>query len=91
MGTSVKKTGKDSWDRTVVSVARLPKSWKAQVLVDYDKTVSTQPMTQALLDKVDAKNPRDVDRIFQVVTNTSSNTPVPMKCRILDGIRAVRF
>lgn len=72
-------TDQPSWDRTVVSVDRLPKYWKAGWLQKAD--VSVQPFTQAVLDLVDAHDSRSIVRIFQLMTGLHSHCPLPKSLR----------
>jgi len=80
---------RDSWDRTVCSIARLPKYWKAQWLVAQDK--STKPMTQRLLDLADANDLQAVHHIFNAVTLTMPGTVLPPEARDCKAVCDLMF
>ena len=56
----------ESWDRSVHTVKRIPKPWKAQWLIQHD-TSEQRPFTRATLDKMDGKQNGVVEKVVGVV------------------------
>ena len=70
-----------SWDDTTVRCQRLPKYWMAQHLVQHDPSPPEEKVSQALLDKMDAKDPEVVRKVWHLHTMTLKSTKVPVSCR----------
>ena len=80
---------KEAWDRTVATVARIPKYWMAEWLASSD--TSSMPLTQKLLDLMDFSDTQNVPRVFCMVTMVSMNTPLPGLMRNSKALCAKTF
>jgi hypothetical protein len=80
---------KEAWDRTVATVARIPKYWMAEWLAANDS--SSMPLTQKLLDLMDFSDTQNVARVFCMMLQLGMNTPLPAAMRNSKALCAKTF
>jgi hypothetical protein len=73
----------------VATCQRIPKYWMAEFLVTSD--TSAMPLTQAMVDLMDANSVHNIPRVFYMMTQTSPSTPLPKKLRESKALCAKTF